>query len=194
MNYLRKISFVLFLICSFSVSSQSRQKGDVEIAGTLGLSNSGTSLITNARNSLRLSVIGDYYLNDTWSIRTGLTSYKMGDEGLLFFQRDLRTSYIHIPINANWHFTGNRNWNLNFGLSAGFLTSAEESGMDISDNLESFQMGVSYGVGHKIQITEKFSLLFDCQAFIGFTDIISSASAQESNIAISLNVGGLIKL
>lgn len=191
---LKKILLIFAVIISVSALSQTREKGDLEIIGTVGFSNSGTSLITNARSSVRLSILGDYYLNNTWSIRTGLTSYRMGDEGLLFFQRDLRTSYLHIPINANWHFTSNRNWNLNFGLSAGFLTSAEDGGVDISDNLESYQIGISYGVGHKIQISEKFSLLFDCQAFIGITDIVSSETAQESNIAVSLNIGGIFKL
>lgn len=188
--------FTLFLaLCSLTLGfSQTRENGTLEVVPTIGTTLSGTSLITSDRNSIRVAIIGDYYLSDRWSLRSGLELLGMSDSGLLFLQRDIQLNYVNIPLHANWHFGRNRNWNLNFGISPGFLTNAEENGVDVSESIESFQLALSYGVGYKLEISERFSILFDTQAFIGLTDYRSAPDVSEQNLAISLSVGGVFKL
>ena len=191
---MKKLLFIICILSFLTASSQIRERGDIELYPTVGVSQSGTDLFTNARSSVKFGVLGDYFFNDRWSLRSGLVSWDMGDEGFLFFVRDFETNYIHIPVNANWHFGSTRKWNLNFGLSAGFLTSAEENGVDIKDQIESFQLGISYGIGYKLELSEKFSILFDWQAFAGITDYLTSETAEEENIATSLSIGAVFKL
>lgn len=150
--------------------------------------------MTNDRSSIRLAVLGDYYLNDRWSVRSGIEILNMGDSGFLFFQRDLELNYVNVLIHANWHFGSTRKWNLNFGFSPGFLTKAEENGADVTDIIESFQLGFSYGVGYKLEITENFGFLFDVQAFAGLSNYRSTTGSDEQNVAASWSIGAVLKL
>lgn len=190
---MKKIAlFIALFIGSFGFS-QVKVEGDIEIFPTVGSTQSGTSFFTNTRSSFRAGVLGDYYLNDRWSIRSGAEVLGLGDSGFLFFQRQLKLFYLNVPVNANWHFGSTRKWNLNFGLSPGFLLNAEENGVDVSNNIESFQLALSYGLGYKLRISDSFSILFDTQAFVGLTNYRNSGS-EEQNIATSFNIGGVFKL
>ena len=192
---MKNLLTVILLFCCVAVFSQIRERGDIELYATIGSNQSGSSTtFTNARNSVKFGVLGDYFFNDRWSLRSGLVSLKMGDEGFIFILRDFETNYIHIPVNANWHFGSTRKWNLNFGLSAGFLTSAEENGLDIKDQIEFFQLGISYGIGYKLAFSERFALLFDLQAFSGLTDYLKNNAAEERNVASSISIGAVFKL
>jgi len=191
---MKKIALCIALFaCSFGFS-QVREKGTIEIIPTVGSTQSGTSLFTNDRSSIRLGLLGDYYFNDRWSVRSGIELLNMGDSGFLFIQRGLELNYINIPIHANWHFGSTRKWNLNFGLTPGFLTKAEENGMDVSNVVESFQLGFAYGIGYKLEITENFGFLFDVQAFAGLTNYGSNSGSDEQNVAASWSIGAVLKL
>lgn len=145
-------------------------------------------------------------------MRSGLIADKMGGkykisfadydpivngDTTIYFEDKL--NYLSIPINANWHFGSTRKWNLNFGLSPSFLTSAnivingKESKIPSSD-IESFQLGLTYGIGYKIEINKKFGILIDTQFFNGLTNINKSSEARIVNAGYSLNVGGVIQL
>lgn len=190
-----KKSIVLIALFAYTFGfSQTREKGTLEMVPTIGTTLSGTSLITSDRSSIRVAMIGDYYLSDRWSLRSGLELLGMADSGLLFLQRDIQLNYINIPLHANWHFGSNRNWNLNFGISPGFLTNAEEDGVDVSNNIESFQLGFSYGIGYKLDISERFGLLFDTQAFAGLTNYRTDPGSEEQNLAMSFSLGAVFKL
>lgn len=133
-------------------------------------------------------------MNDRWSIRSGVELLGLGDSGFLFFQRQLKLFYMNVPLNANWHFGSTRKWNLNFGFSPGFLLSAEENGVDVSNSIESFQLGLSYGIGYKFEISDSFSILVDTQAFVGLTNYRRDAGSEEQNISNSLSIGAVFKL
>ena len=191
---MKKLTVIIALFTYTFGFSQAREKGTVEIIPTVGSTQSGTSLFTNDRSSIRLGILGDYYFNNRWSIRSGVELLGMGDSGFLFIQRDLELNYLNIPIHANWHFGSTRKWNLNFGLSPSFLTKAEENDVDVSNVIESFQLGFSYGIGYKLEITENFGFLFDVQAFAGLTNYGSTSGSDDQNIAASGSIGAVLKL
>ena len=83
---------------------------------------------------------------------------------------------------------------MNFGLTAGFLTDADTNGIDISDQVESFQLGLSYGIGYKLEINENFSLMFDAQGLVGLTDIAVDPNSSIQNAGSSINLGAVFKL
>ncbi len=111
-----------------------------------------------------------------------------------------KLNYISIPINANWHFGSTRKWNLNFGLSPSFLTSSEFTKNNIIDKnvpnnvVNSFQIGISAGIGYKIEINEKFGIIIENQGFSGFTNIFNYNNLNAKNSGSSLNLGAVIQL
>lgn len=108
-------------------------------------------------------------------------------------------NYVTIPVNANWHFGSTRKWNLNFGTSLGVLTSAKtnvpNSPSDIKDLVKPLQISLSMGIGYKIQISEKLSILLDHQESIGLMEVNKNGGDKDIvNTFSSFNVGLVFKL
>lgn len=196
------LSFLAMITFSFS-NAQMKDNGAVEITPKIG-SSSFTEYSNNDtgqyNHGIEFGATVDYYFNSRWSLRTGLMADKMGsknyDAGDLY---EDKLNYLSVPINANWHFGSTRKWNLNFGLSPSFLTSAKfvENGTSStipSDAIKSFQLGFSYGIGYKIGINDKFGILLDAQWFNGLTNISNVSNLNIKNGGFSFNVGGVIQL
>lgn len=182
------------LLTVSNVFSQQRDRGTFEVIPTIGFA--GSDLYGSEvdqliyRYGFRTGVLGDYYFNDRWSLRSGLTYFSMGaDEN---FGVELKLDYLNIPVNANWHFGSTRKWNLNFGVTPGFLVSADAEGEDIKEMFTSFQLAFSFGIGYKLEITKSFSLLIDYQRFFGITDIANDTEMSSiRNNADSINLGAV---
>lgn len=182
--------FTLFCLClCFNAYSQVRERGTVEIIPNIGYST--TTLYgddtdgLDARNAFQAGVLVDVFFNDRWSLRTGGSFMSMGarEDGV-----DIVLDYLLIPINANWHFGSTRKWNLNFGLSPGFLATGDFGGGDVGDNLQSFQLAITYGIGYKIEVSKNFSILIDAQSVVGITNIAeTSQEFRNTNAGGSLN-------
>lgn len=201
---MKKILLSLFALASFGLANaQIKEKGTVEITPKIGVSSFAEFSKTDNsdyNSGVELGATVDYYFNNRWSLRSGLIADKMGSkiqDGGDFYEDEL--NYLSIPINANWHFGSTRKWNLNFGLSPSFLTSAEfianGTKMTIPKSaIESFQLGLTYGIGYKIGINDKFGILIDAQFFSGLTNINKATQEKISNNGYSFNVGGVIQL
>lgn len=197
---MRKVLLPLVAIISFGfVNAQSKNKRTIEITPKIGISrfcelNEGN--YTESNTGAKLGVTADYYLNNRWSLRSGLIADKMGGKSVIDgYTYEDKFNYLSIPINANWHFGSTRKWNLNFGLNPSFLVSAKMNGLKFPKNtIESFQLGLTYGVGYKIEITNKFGILIDTQFFNGLTNINKATDAYIVNAGYSLNLGGVIQL
>lgn len=183
--------------------AQIKEKGTIEITPKIGTSSffeNNEEDSSGYNSGVEFGATIDYYFNNRWSLRSGLIADKMGgrvrDAGDIY---EDKLNYLSIPINANWHFGSTRKWNLNFGLSPSFLTSASytingaEKKISTSE-IESFQLGFTYGIGYKIEINKKFGVLIDTQFFNGLTNINKSSEARIVNAGYSLNVGGVIQL
>ena len=197
---MKKLLLVIAMVAAgLTANAQEREKGDIELAPYIGVSqsffNGDNAAFYDTKNSVTFGVKGDYFFNDRWSLRSGLQYDSMGAS---VNSNDLNLNYLSIPLNANWHFGSTRKWNLNFGLTPGFLLEAEaESGEDLSNEVKSFQLGISYGIGYKLEVSENFSLLFDVQGNVGvtnFNDIDSVVSISQLNAFSSFNIGGVFKL
>lgn len=134
-----------------------------------------------SRGALRFGVLGDYYFNDRWSVRSGLSYFSMGASSP--FPAELKLDYLNIPINANWHF----------GITPGFLLKGDVNGEDVKDLFKSSQLAISYGIGYKIEISKNFSILIDGQCLFGVTNIIEDSSDDFTrlNAGSSINIGGV---
>lgn len=181
--------------CTFA-HAQLREKGSIELIPQIGYSSAnyyGSEINNNDPISkVTFGLGGDYFFNNRWSLRSGLHYQTMGTQ---FRGYEENLNYLTIPINANWHFGSTRKWNLNFGPSVGFIMSAEtNSGVDIKDKVNPTQLGLSYGIGYKIEVSPKFSILFDFQGMSGLSEIDKDGIFSIKNMYSSFNVGGVFKL
>jgi len=200
---MKNVLFSLVALVSFGLANaQIKEKGTIEITPKIGTSSfteydeDGNS--TKFNSGVELGATVDYYFNDRWSLRSGLIFDKMGgkyDVGDPYLWED-KLNYMTVPINANWHFGSTRKWNLNFGLSPSFLLSAKINDEEIPSNtIKSFQLGLSFGIGYKIEVTKRFGILVDAQWFNGLTNINNMPESGEiTNGGYSFNLGGVIQL
>lgn len=191
------LSFIIALTATIA-HSQTREKGSIELTPQIGYSSAnyfgnGVTVENTPVSSVSYGLGGDYFFNNRWSLRSGLLFQTMGTKaGSFNYKEELK--YITIPVNANWHFGSTRKWNLNFGPSLGFLTSAKLNGTDIKDLANSTQIGFNYGIGYKIEVSEKISILIDLQAMTGLSDITKASSSDIKNAYSSFNAGFVFKL
>lgn len=176
-------------------NAQTREKGEVEIIPQIGYASSNyygeSNLDNSALSSVSFGVGADYFFNDRWSLRSGLLYQSMGSK---FAGGEDKLNYLTVPVNVNWHFGSTRKWNLNFGPSIGFLTSAKENGGDIKAMVNSTQIGLNYGIGYKIEVSENFSILLDYQGMSGLSEVAKDSDFTFKNAYGSFNVGAVLKL
>lgn len=187
------ILLIGLILMSITLNAQERDNGTIEITPNVGYSisflNGDEVDELDSRGALQFGVTGDYYFNDKWSLRLGLSYLGMGAS---IPDYKLNLDYLNIPINANWHFGRTRKWNLNFGVASGFLVKGNLNGEDIKEFYKSFQLAISYGLGYKIVISNNFSILIDGQGLFGITNIIEdSNNFTRLNAGSSINVGGV---
>ncbi len=211
---MKNIFLVFLALINISAFSQLRAKGDTEITLKIGYSSANYYSTEELDNSpisgINFGIESDYFFNNRWSLHSGLLYQRMGSKISSNYKEKL--SYLTIPINTNWHFGSTRKWYLNFGPSIGFLLSAkaeikgsEFSSFDpafygggedinIKDLVNTFQLGLNYGIGYKIFINDKFSLSIDYQGMTGLSDVPKESDFTLKNVYSSFNVGGVIKL
>ena len=184
-------------------NAQTKNKGTFEITPKIGYSsfneiNENGS--TDSNSGVEFGATTDYYFNNRWSLRSGLVFDKMGGKyDYIGGVWEDKLNYLSIPLNANWHFGSTRKWNLNFGFSPSFLLNSEIEAagktMEIPKNtIDSFQLGLTFGIGYKIEVNQKFGILLDYQVFSGLTNIYNGPGGDIRNSGGSFNVGGVIQL
>ncbi|WP_426430237.1 porin family protein [Winogradskyella sp. HB-48] len=180
------------------VNAQS-DSGDFTLAPQVGLNLSNYTSSENLNNRIRTAfnfgVVGEYYLNDRWSLRSGLfydsKGTKIKESGEEYIDK---LNYLAVPIHANWHFGSKRNWFLNFGPTLGFLLSAKadtpEGEFDVKDELESsFDIGLGLGIGYKFNVSENTELFIQYQGYNGFIDLFGLDEFSVFNATSAFNVG-----
>ncbi|HSD09157.1 porin family protein [Flavobacterium sp.] len=209
---MKKTLLTLIVLAFFGIANaQIKEKGTIEITPKIGYSffqeitDDGK---TDSNSGVAFGATADYYFNSRWSLRSGLLFNKMGGRyskliinnnvmvpySTTYYYED-KLNYVSIPLNANWHFGSTRKWNLNFGASPSFLLSAKMNDEEIpSSIIKSFQLGLSFGIGYKIEINQKFGILIDYQVFSGLTNISNVAGFDSRNAGDSINIGAVIEL
>ncbi|MGB5982550.1 MAG: outer membrane beta-barrel protein [Nonlabens sp.] len=203
---MKKIIICLFVLASITINAQNDNssypvKGDFTISPQIGL-NLSTFVVDegsfNNRTSFALGVTGNYHFSEAWSLRSGLLLDNMGAEDS--FGNTDKLSYLTIPINASWHFGGNRNWYLNFGLTNAILVGAkgelsDGSEVEIKDFIESYDLGLNIGIGYRFDITPDFQLGIDYQGYGGMIPILNVNDAQDlRNSRSQFNIITVFKL
>ncbi len=202
---MKKVLLSLITLIFFGLANaQVKEKGIIEITPKIGTSSfaeyNDDNDSTKYNSGIEFGVTTDYYFNNRWSLRSGLIFDKMG--GIYNVESDRyedKLNYLSVPINANWHFGSTRKWNLNIGLSpAVLLKSRLKTNYGIEhfpeNSLETFQLGMTFGIGYKIEVTERFGILIDAQFFEGLTNFNNASPERFTNSGSSMNLGGVIQL
>ena len=196
---MKKIIFTFIALCAFGfTNAQSRENGAIELVPQIGFSSAnyygdGIGSGNSALASVTFGVGTDYFFNNRWSLHSGLLFQTMGTE-ITNLNLKEKLDYVTIPVNASWHFGSTRKWNLNFGPSVSFLTSAKIGDIDVKDVVNSTQIGLSVGIGYKIEVSEKVSILIDYQSLSGLNNVSKDSNLTFKNTFGSFNVGGVFKL
>jgi len=189
----KQLLCITFFVVSLTFYSQQHDSGTIEVIPQIGFFasflNGDNVEDISARSSFNFGATVDYYFSNRWSLRSGLVYNSMGAKNTN--SSELTLNYLNVPINVNWHFGSTRKWNLNFGVTPGFLIKADIDGIDAGDFHESFQLAISYGIGYKLEVSDNFSLLFDGQALLGVTNIIDSDDITRFNAGSGFNIGGV---
>lgn len=202
-----------FLIAALAflgiLTSNDQNSGDIELGIGLGVNLANVSTIdglsnTSFRTSFNAGVSGEYYFSDRWGVKAKLIYDNKGwsdgfiiDENFNRATTDFKLNYITLPIMANWHFSSNRNWYLNFGPYIGFLVNVEDSelGLDLKDEFKSTDFGFAYGIGYKFKIDDNMKLYIEYDGQTGFIDIFEENSGNSvRNGRSSFNIGALFNL
>jgi len=200
---MKKLFFIVTCLFGMTTLNAQSNSGDFTLAPQIGVAFStyyaNNEVTYNSRTSFAIGVIGEYYFNDRWSLRSGLLYSPMGaKDGMGNIDK---LDFISIPVNANWHFGKNRNWYLNFGPSVSFLTKAESklsngSSIDIKDFVKNTDIGLNLGIGYKFDINDDFQLYIDYQGYGGFVTVAEDGILPYDirNSSSAINVGGVFKL
>lgn len=201
---MKKLLLIGFSILGLTAIHAQNNAGDFTLAPQIGVAfstyaPSDRNYSYDARTSASAGAILEYYLNDRWSLRSGLLYDAMGAQD--GYDNIDKLNYLAIPLNANWHFGKNRNWYLNFGPSLAFLMSAESelsngSTIDIDNYIKGMDIGIGLGIGYKFDIDDNFQLFVDYQGYGGFVDVAEDGILPYGirNSRSSFNFGGIFKL
>jgi len=202
---MKKVLTFTFLFIYFATSAQIRSKNYMETIVFIGYSSfwytDNLNKQSSSLESVNFGLLGDYYFNKIWSFHTGFTYQTMGGSHLTYgtdfpAAGQDKLGYINAPLNANWHFGGKRNFNLNFGFTPSFLVNTKGiypgaglNSVDIRPVTYRFQVGASAGMGYKVPISEHISLLADYQTYIGLTNTSKKTGISLMNTGYNFNVG-----
>ena len=214
-----KNTLIIALLTSFITNAQVREKNDIEIAPFIGINSSNyygdISYIGTSNKALYTPVFGvtaDFYMNNRWSLRTGLEYQTLGssvysydfinnpqdNNYYRYFYENEKLNFVVVPIHANIHIGKSRNWHINFGPTVSFLTGANFGGEKVEiDNLRKEHIGFGLGFGYRFNIHENFSLGIEHQEYISFTNNLNTFNSYNSfigNIAGNFSVKAIFKI
>lgn len=185
--------FVLFIVGIISPGTNAQEKGNIEFGVGAGMSpfvRDGV-VIFNAGGS------ADYYFSDRWSVKAKLLFDRKGWElesnvapGVTF-EHIAYANYLTLPVMANWHFGGKRNWYLNFGPYAGVLMNAKykEFEDNLTDDFDTFDFGIAAGVGVKIPVSDKLKIFIEYEGLYGVVSVTEIWKGHAYTGRESINVG-----
>jgi len=197
-----KKTLLIALLFSCASHAQIREKGEIEVSPFVGFSTSSYygstgGIVYEPRYSVYFGVNGDFYLNEKWSIRTGVEYQRFGTTEAKYFgdreKIDEKLNFVAVPLHANIHFGKKRNWNINFGPTVAFLTSANSDGVDVTQFINPVHVALGAGVGYKFYINDSFGVQLNYQQQFGVNSNFKQGDFMSSVLG-GFNVKAVFKL
>ncbi|RZJ50533.1 MAG: PorT family protein [Flavobacterium sp.] len=106
-------------------------------------------------------------------------------QGYSFDNDVVALNYLNVPLMGKYYVT--KGFSVEAGPQIGFLLSAENEKTDVKDSFNTFDFGVNFGLGYKLENGLNFGVRYN----LGLTDInnIEGISSKNKNGVFQISVG-----
>lgn len=153
-------------------------KGGLNFASVSGDNTEGIDGVT----SLNFGVLSEIPISDKFSFQPELM---YSGQGYSFNENTIALSYLNLPLMGKYYIT--KGLSVEAGPQIGFLFSAKNEETDVKDSFNSFDFGVNFGLGYKLENGLNFGARYN----LGLTDInnLDNSSSKNKNGVFQLSVG-----
>ena len=153
-------------------------KGGLNFATISGDNTKGIDLVT----AFNLGVISEIPVSEKFSFQPELM---YSGQGYGFNDNTIALSYLNIPLIGKYYLT--KGFSVEAGPQLGFLFSAKNEKIDVKDSFNTFDFGVNFGLGYKLDNGLNFGARYN----VGLTDInkLENSSSKNKNSVFQVSVG-----
>ncbi|MEO6174508.1 MAG: porin family protein [Flavobacterium circumlabens] len=153
-------------------------KGGLNFASVSGDNTEGIDVVT----SFNFGVVSEIPVSDKFSFQPELM---YSGQGYSFNDNTIALNYLNIPLMGKYYLT--KGLSLEAGPQIGFLLSAKNDKTDVKDSFNTFDFGVNFGLGYKLDNGLNFGARYN----LGLTDInnLDNSSSKNKNGVFQLSVG-----
>jgi len=153
-------------------------KGGLNFASVTGDDTEDIDLVT----SFNFGVLSEIPVSDKFSFQPELM---YSGQGYSFNENTIALSYLNLPLMGKYYIT--KGLSVEAGPQIGYLFSAENEDTDVKDSFNSFDFGVNFGLGYKLDNGLNFGARYN----LGLTDIndLDNSSSKNKNGVFQLSVG-----
>lgn len=183
---MRKILMIISVLLSFTFSATA-QMIDPKFGAKAGVNFSEVNdSELKGKTGFHIGLLAEIYLGEQFSVQPEILYSAQGakaeEEG---YTSKLNLDYISVPLMAKYYIADGLN--IQAGPQFSFLTKAEIKGeiddlgsatLDIKDELESFELGLNFGLGYELPM----GVFFDARYNIGLTKINKESIVGENDL------------
>ena len=160
MKKLFLIAVMAVISLSASAQKMRHDAGSITIQPMIGISNgylrgeytSGGTTVkfenNEARTGLGIGAEAEYYTTTPWlSVSAAVLYQQQGWE--MKSSATSKVDFINIPVLANFYVA--KGFALKIGLQPGFVVKAEEDGVDVKDNCNTFNLSLPVGLSYEFK-------------------------------------------
>jgi opacity protein-like surface antigen len=194
---MRKLFIGMIVWAGCTVSAHAQSKKDVEFGFNVGYNVAAISTDdgdTDSRSTFNAGFAADYFFSTSWSIKGKLIYDRKGYDNEIIngVRTDIKLDYLTVPVMASWHFGPNKIFYAGIGPYVGFLLSAKDTSFDadLKDGVNATDVGIAYGFGVKIPVSNKLRLSLELEEADGFTNVVKDNGGFDNwNRRGSVNIG-----
>lgn len=153
-------------------------KGGLNFASISGNNSKGSDVVT----SFNFGVLSEIALSEKFSFQPELM---YSGQGYSFNNNTIALSYLNIPLMGKYYLT--KGLSLEAGPQIGFLFSAKNDKTDVKNSFKTFDFGVNFGLGYKLDNGLNFGARYN----LGLSDInnLEGSSSKNKNGVFQISVG-----
>ncbi|WDF64362.1 porin family protein [Flavobacterium sp. KACC 22763] len=132
--------------------------------------------------SYNIGVMSEIPLSEKFSFQPEIMYSR---QGYSFNNDVIAMNYLNIPLMGKYYVT--KGLSLEAGPQIGFLLSAKNEKTDVKDSFNTFDFGVNFGLGYKLENGLNFGVRYN----LGLTDInnVDNSSIKNKNGVFQVSVG-----
>ncbi|TDW46612.1 outer membrane protein with beta-barrel domain [Flavobacterium sp. 270] len=132
--------------------------------------------------SYNIGVVSEIPLSEKFSFQPEILYSR---QGYSFNNDVVALNYLNVPLIGKYYIT--KGFSVEAGPQIGFLLSAKNEKVNVKDSFNTFDFGVNFGLGYKLENGLNFGARYN----LGLTDInnIEGSSSKNKNGVFQISVG-----